>query len=184
MTPARRPATTPSPTLSQYSLSNGGGVADLMAELSGLEVLALTKEIDRGLRGSYVNNIFRIGEAQIFRFRAPGGADIMLMVSPKLGAWLSEKVSEREQTTPFTTDLRRLLGRARFEGASQVDLDRIFVFDMSAGEPMKLVVELMPPGNLIVTDSNGKILAIGKEVRSPRRRLVRGGVYLPPKQAR
>jgi len=155
-----------------------------MAELSGLEVLALTKEIERGLQGSYVNNIFRIGETQIIRFRSPGGGDIMLMASPRLGAWLSEKVEEREETTQFTTDLRRLLGRARFEGASQVDLDRIFVFEMSALEPTKLVLELMPPGNLVVTDSGGRILAIRKEVRSPRRRLVRGGVYQPPKQAR
>jgi len=155
-----------------------------MAELSGLEVLALTKEIERGLRGSYVNNIFRIGESQIIRFRVPGGGDKMLVVSPRLGAWLSEKVGEREETTGFTTELRRLLGRARFEGASQVDLDRIFVFDLSAREPMKLVLELMPPGNIVVSDSSGKILAIAKEVRSPRRRLARGGVYQPPKQAR
>ena len=155
-----------------------------MAELSGLEVLALTKEIERGLQGSYVNNIFRIGETQIIRFRAPAGGDLMLMVSRRLGAWLSEKVGEREETTQFTTDLRRLLGRARFEGASQVDLDRIFVFEMGAREPMKLVLELMPPGNVVVTDSSGKILAIGEEVRSPRRRLVRGGLYLPPKPTR
>ena len=155
-----------------------------MAELSGLEVLALTKEIDVGLQGTYVNNIFRIGEAQIIRFRAPGGTDLMLMVSPKLGAWLSDKVAEREETTPFTTDLRRLLERARFKRASQVDLDRIFVFEMSVEEPIKLVLELMPPGNLVVTDASNKILAIREEVRSPRRRLVRGGLYAPPKPAR
>jgi predicted ribosome quality control (RQC) complex YloA/Tae2 family protein len=108
----------------------------------------------------------------------------MLMASPRLGAWLSEKVAEREETTGFTTELRRLLGRARFESAYQVGLDRIFVFELSAVRPMKLVLELMPPGNLIVTDPDGTILAIGEEVRSPRRRLVRGGAYVPPRQAR
>lgn len=155
-----------------------------VAELSGLEVLVLTKEIESGLRDTYVNNIFRIGEAQIIRFRGQDGNDVWLVTSPKVGVWLSEKVAERGETTEFTTSLRKLLGRARFKAASQVDLDRIFVLEMESTESMRLVVELMPPGNLIVTDAGGRILAIKNEVRSPRRRLVRGGHYEPPRQTR
>ena len=148
-----------------------------MAELTGLEVLVLTKEIDSGLRGTYVNNVYSIGDGQILRFKRPGGGDAWLVASPKFGAWISGKATERAETTPFTTILRQFLERAKFVGASQVDLDRIFVIDLNNGELRRLILELMPPGNLIVTDGDGKILAVKEEVRSPRRRLTKGGRY-------
>lgn len=155
-----------------------------MAELTGLEVLVLTEEIDSALRGSYVNNVYSIGDGQIIRFKKPDDGDAWLVASPKLGVWISEKVSLREETTPFTTTLRRLLERARAVGTSQVDLDRIFVIDLKGIESRRLIVELMPPGNMIVTDMDGKILAIKEEVRSPRRRLSKGVHYEPPAQSR
>jgi predicted ribosome quality control (RQC) complex YloA/Tae2 family protein len=155
-----------------------------MAELSGLEVLALTKEIDEALKGTYINNIYSIQDGQILRFRAPDGRDVRLILSPRYGAWVSERVSEREETTEFTTTLRRLLERARFVAASQVDLDRILVLELGGASTMRLLLEQMPPGNIIITDADGRILAIRDEVRSPRRRLVRGGSYVPPKQTR
>ena len=156
-----------------------------MAELSGLEVLALVKEIGAGLRGTYVNNIFSIGEAQIFRFREPGGGDVWLVVSPSKGMWVSEKVTERSETTEFTSNLRGELGRAKFIDAAQVGLDRIFELRFGVEDSVrKLTLELMPPGNIIVSGEDGRILLVKDEVRSPRRRVVRGVTYSPPAQSR
>ncbi len=156
-----------------------------MAELSGFEVLALVKEIGSSLRGTYVNNVYSLGDAQLIRFRKPGGEDAWLVVSPSLGAWVSEKVSERAETTELTTRLRGQLERARFEGAGQVDLDRVFDLAFGGGGLTKrLIVELMPPGNLIIADGEGKILVLKDEVRSPGRRILKGGVYAPPPQRR
>ena len=156
-----------------------------MAELSGFEVLGLTKEIEFRLRGSYVNNIYSLGGAQVLRLRSQEGEDVWLLLSPTKGAWPSKKVSERGETTTFTSKLRSELERARFSGAGQAGLDRVFELRFEQGGSRKdLVLELMPPGNLIVKDDRGKILLIAREVRSPSRRLVRGGEYSPPGQRR
>lgn len=156
-----------------------------MAELSGFEVLALVKEINSTLRGSYVNNIYTLGEAQLLRLRKQGGEEVWLVASPSLGVWISEKVSERAETADFTSRLRRELERARFSSASQADLDRVFELTFGEGElTKKLIVELMPPGNIILVDREGKILLVKKEVRSASRRLTKGGAYAVPAQKR
>jgi predicted ribosome quality control (RQC) complex YloA/Tae2 family protein len=155
-----------------------------MAELSGFEVLVLVREIDSALRGTYVNNIYSIGESQLIRFRKPAGEDVWLVVSPRRGVWVSGNVSERAETTEFTTRLRAELERAKFSGASQADLDRVFEVVFQKENGRKLIVELMPPGNIIVTDATGKVLLALREVHSAARRIIRGIGYQPPPQRR
>ena len=135
-----------------------------MAELSGFEVLGLLKEIGSTLRGTYVNNIYTMGASQLVRLRRPDGPDAWLVVSPKKGVWVSEKVEERGETSEFTTRLRRELERARFADASQADLDRVFELSFDGGDGRRLIVELMPPGNIIVTDANGRVVLALEEV--------------------
>ena len=155
-----------------------------MAEISGFEVLALLKEISSELQGAYINNIYSSGDSQLFRLRRPDAGDTWLIVSPKKGVWISRLVSERGETSDFTTALRGELERGRFVAATQIDLDRVFVLEFEGREGRRLIVEMMPPGNVIVTDENGKILIARSEVRTPARRLVRGGSYIPPAQSR
>jgi len=155
-----------------------------MAELSGLEVLALLKEIDVALQGTYINNIYSFGASQLLRMRKSETPDVWLVVSPKKGAWISASVSERAETTEFTSRLRGELERARFSGAEQIDLDRVFKLSFEDGGARKLILELMPPGNVIVVDGDGRVVLAQQEVRSPGRRVVRGEAYQPPRQSR
>ena len=155
-----------------------------MAELSGFEVLGLLNEIEANLRGAYINNIYKMGSSQLLRLRRPESEDLWLVVSPKKGVWLSRGVKERGETTEFTTRLRQELERARFLGASQADLDRVFKLEFEGREKRTLIVELMPPGNVIVTDPDGRILLASVEVRTPSRRVARGSLYSPPAQTR
>ena len=155
-----------------------------MAELSGFEVLGLLNEVGAALRGTYINNIYRLGESQLIRFRKPEAEDLWLVVSPKRGVWLSRSVKERTETTEFTTLLRTELERSRFVGTNQVDLDRIFELEFEGKERRRLIVELMPPGNVVVTDSDGKVQSMLHEVRTPARRVTKGSTYGPPVQTR
>jgi predicted ribosome quality control (RQC) complex YloA/Tae2 family protein len=155
-----------------------------VAELSGFEVLGLLKEIGSTLRGTYVNNIFSAGASQLFRFRKADSADIWVVVSPKKGVWISEKLAERDQTTGFTSKLRGELERAKFTGTSQADLDRVFELHFERDGKRTLVVELMPPGNVIVLDQEDRVVLAEEEVRARSRRVVRGEIYQPPPQSR
>jgi len=146
--------------------------------------LALLKEIGSTLQGTYINNIYSFGTSQLFRLRSPESKDFWLVVSPRRGAWISESVAERAETTEFTSKLRSELERARFASAEQVDLDRVFELRFESGQLKTLMLELMPPGNIIVVGEDGKVLLAEKEVRSPSRRVVKGEVYQPPRQTR
>jgi len=155
-----------------------------MAELSGFEVLALLKEIDSALRGTYINNIYSFGESQLLRLRRPESPDVWLVLSPKKGAWISGSVSERAETTGFTSKLRGELERSRFRAANQLDLDRVFELAFEGVEQRKLILELMPPGNIVVAGGEGEVVLAQQEVRSQARRIVRGEPYQPPRQSR
>lgn len=155
-----------------------------MAELSSLEVLALAKEIDSVLKGTYVKNVYSLGSSQVLKFGAPERQDIWIIVSPRAGVWVSHRVAERGETTAFTTKLRQELLRARFESATQFGGDRIFDISLDGEEAKHLLVELMPPGNIVVADGSWKVKALLNEVRSPLRRLARGEVYVSPRARR
>jgi len=77
---------------------------------------------------------------------------------------LSARVSERGETGEFTSRLRGELERARFTRASQADLDRVFLLEFEGDEARTLVVELMPPGNILVLGSDGRIRLALNEV--------------------
>lgn len=161
------------------------------ASVSGLEFRVLSKELTRALEGAYVSNIYSIGESQLFRMRRPakdGGeaSEVSLVMSPRLGAWITDRPA-RVETTEFTTALRSRLLRARLGKVEQVDLDRVLVFPFDAREeegPLRLVLELMPPGNLVLVGPDGRISVCLHEARSGTRRTVRGSPYSPPAQSR
>ena len=156
-----------------------------MLELSGIEIIPLISEIGDSLRRTYVNNVFSIGDNQVVRFRLTDGPDRLLVLSPRSGAWLSTKVAERTETTEFTSRLRSQIERLRFAEVKQVDLDRVYDITLGEGETLRhLILELMPPGNIVVTDQAYKILIALREAKSGRRPVRRGDRYSPPAQTR
>ncbi|MDA4114052.1 MAG: NFACT family protein [Thaumarchaeota archaeon] len=151
--------------------------------LSGLEVRVLVKELG-ALKGGYLSNIHSLGEAQIFRIKKSGGEDTSLVVSPKYGVWITEKPAQTV-TDEFTTSLRQELLRLKLEDVSQFDLDRVVFFRFSKGEEqLQLILELMPPGNIILTDARGRIVLSLRESKGLQRSILRGRIYAPPPQSR
>ena len=162
----------------------------LQGSLSGLEFRVISKEISSALAETYVSNIYSIGESQLLRMRRSSGAEgesteVSLVLSPKLGAWITEKPA-RVETTEFTTALRSHLLRARIQSVTQFDLDRVLIleFEGKGDERFKLVLELMPPGNIVLTGPDGKISLILRDVKTEARRLAKGYPYIPPAQTR
>ncbi len=125
--------------------------------LSGLEVRVLVKELGV-LSGGYVSNIHSLGESQILRIKKSGGEDVSLVVSPRYGAWITQAPAQTV-TDEFTTSLRQELLRLKLDSVSQYDLDRVIFFRFSRDEAeLQLILELMPPGNIILTDAAGWIM--------------------------
>ena len=151
--------------------------------LSGLEVRVLVKELGV-LSGGYVSNIHSLGESQILRIKKSGGEDVSLVVSPRYGAWITQAPAQTV-TDEFTTSLRQELLRLKLDSVSQYDLDRVIFFRFSRDEAeLQLILELMPPGNIILTDAAGRIMVSLRESKGTQRTIVRGRLYAPPPQSR
>jgi predicted ribosome quality control (RQC) complex YloA/Tae2 family protein len=94
----------------------------------------------------------------------------------------------RAETTEFTTSLRAQLLRERLESVSQFDLDRVLIlhFEARAGRsgPLQLILELMPPGNIVLVGGDGKIILSLREVKTEARKIAKGQPYSPPAQTR
>ena len=150
--------------------------------ISGLEMRVLAGELSR-LSGWYVSSIHSLGENQVFRLKSPEG-DADVIVSPTLGSWVTSHPAHGT-TSEFTTALRGELSRLRLETVEQLGLDRVLSFRFSDGEKVvKLIVELMPPGNIVLTDTEGVVIVALREFRSTRRTIGRGRRYAPPPQNR
>ena len=153
-------------------------------DISSLEVAALVREISAQLGGNYLSNIYSAGDAQLLTF-GRRDEEKTLVISPRLGSWLTKRLAQRSKTTMFTTSLRGELLRSKLDSVSQLDMDRVFLFVFSHGTNKKeLVLELMPPGNIILLDDRRKTIVALRDVRSTQRKVSRGVVYSPPIQAR
>jgi predicted ribosome quality control (RQC) complex YloA/Tae2 family protein len=151
--------------------------------LSGLEVRVLVREL-AGLSGGYVSNIHSLGESQVLRIKKSGGEDVSVVVSPKYGTWITHQPAQT-MTDEFTTSLRQVLLRLKLAEVSQYDLDRVVTFRFTGNEAdVQLILELMPPGNIILTDGEGRITLALREARGTQRTIMRGRLYAPPPQSR
>jgi predicted ribosome quality control (RQC) complex YloA/Tae2 family protein len=153
----------------------------------------VVKELS-SLVGSYVSNIHALGEAQLFRLKRGGGEvrdgetesdpEVDLILSPKYGAWITRKPGYTV-TAEFTTALRGELLRRKLDSVSQYDLDRVIIFGFSGREDhVKLILELIPPGNFILTDKDDRIVLAMREAKGGGRSTARGRPYTPPPQTR
>ena len=173
--------------------SVGGSRRTAAPSVSGLEIRVLANELSR-LSGSYVSSLHALGGAQLLRLRrsmqesesegraGEGDADVVL--SSRFGAWLTRRPGYTV-TAPFTTALRGVILRKKLSGVRQLGFDRVMIFEFSSKEgAVKLVLELIPPGNIVVTDESGRVLLAQRESRGGARAVVRGRLYTPPAQTR
>ncbi len=161
--------------------------------VSGLEIHVVVRELS-SLIGSYVSNIHALGEAQLFRMKKAGGQtgegeagreqEADLILSPKYGAWITRNPGYTV-TAEFTTSLRGELLRRKLDGLTQYGLDRVVTFLFSGREDrVQLILELIPPGNIILTDKDDRIILALRGSRGGPRNIARGRLYSPPPQTR
>lgn len=143
--------------------------------------MVLVKEINDRLTGMYVNNIYSLGENQIIRLRSEN-KEKYLVLSPKFGSWITEKLQYREETTSFTSSIRNFLNRRKLTLCEQVDFDRIYKF--SFDDKIFVYLELIRPGNIIITDEFNNIKLCLREYVTTSRSIKVGREYKPPLQKR
>lgn len=147
--------------------------------LDVFDISAIVHELS-GLAGLRVDKIYQEGDEIFLRLKDGGIREILL----KNGAWLCESVHRRESMRhppSFAMTLRKYLGNGRIVRVSQYDCDRIVIFEIQKERPYRLIVELLPKGNILLVDEENTIISPLHHQRWAHRVIKRGEIYqFPP----
>ena len=151
-------------------------------KLSSFDMVFLTREL-QFLVGAKVEKIFQDKDVFMFSFHVPSVGKQLLYISlPDVLCLSSFKPVFPERPPGMCMQLRKLLSNARIQEISQVGFDRILkiVFSTKTRD-LTLLVELLPPGNLLLLDESGKILSIRHPKKFSDRSLLPNKPYAFPK---
>jgi predicted ribosome quality control (RQC) complex YloA/Tae2 family protein len=149
--------------------------------MSNFDIAVLLNEIVQSVIGAWINNIYQIKEAFLFKLNTKSG-EKTLLVKPGCGIYLTKyQIVAPKAPTNFCSSLRKHIRDRRIEAISQHDLDRIVKMVIN-GEHGKysLIVELFGEGNLILCDQENRIV-LARRYKVMRDRSIKPkDVYAPP----
>ncbi len=151
--------------------------------LAGIELRYLVDRISEEVRDYYVSNIYGINRDSIlFKMHHTEKSDIFMMISTS-GIWLTsvriEQIAENRLQRRLRSDLLRL----KLKQIRQIGSERVayLVFEGFEKE-FVLVGEFFGDGNIILCNSQMKILALQHSIDVRHRKLGVGLEYVPPPQ--
>ncbi len=152
-------------------------------ELSGLELRYLVDEIAaRVTSGHYISAVNAVtSESLLLRLHHPTQEDVMLVVSAR-GIWITKLKFKPVEENALERAAIAELERARIEAVEQAGSERIAFVKMRRldGQARIVVCEFFGDGNIVICDSDMKILAILHKMEVRHRTLAVGLRYAPP----
>lgn len=150
--------------------------------MSGLDIAALTAELSKIIKGSRVNKIYQIDpKTLLIRIRSQNEALNLLIEAGKRVHLTSYEIERPREPSSFCMALRKYLENGIIEEVSQHDLERIIeIYIKYGGQKYRLIIELFERGNIILVNSENKILHALFYRRMKDRNILRGEEYKYP----
>lgn len=152
-------------------------------QLAGIELRYLVNDIGQKTEDYYVANIYGISKnSLLFKFRHPENPDVLLMLSTS-GIWVTNVKIDQIEPNKLLRRLRSDLLRSKLKEIKQIGTERVVYLTFSNFEKEFVIVnELFADGNVILCNSDMKILALLYSVNVRHRQLRVGSPYVPPPQ--
>lgn len=149
--------------------------------IAGIELRYLTSSLNERTAGYYVSNIYGVSrQSLLLKLHHPEKPDIMLMFST-MGLWESAVRIGQIEPNRLLARLRRDLARLRVEAVEQPGTERMAYLRLGGfGRGRVLVGEFFGDGNIVLCDTDMKILALLHSLEVRHRRLSVGLGYEPP----
>ncbi len=153
--------------------------------LTSLDVHYLVKEL-QVLAGSRLDKVYQAGKERkgdmTFQLRKKDAGKLLLrLVLPGFACLVAEKPAYPPMPGYFAVFLRKHLGNATLNALRQRDFERIIEIEFQNKNGIfTLIVELLPPGNALLLNSDGKIINLLQPQRHGQRLLRGGAMYEPP----
>ena len=149
--------------------------------IDAFDLTALVYELASFLTEAKIVNVYAINETFIFKLRSRG-AYFFLVFNPKIGVYLTKYEFDMPKRPPdFVVELRRYIRGGIISDIQQLNRDRILMIEIKRREArIFLILEFVREGNLIVADSDLKILLALRYRKMKDRNIVKGVKYSPP----
>jgi predicted ribosome quality control (RQC) complex YloA/Tae2 family protein len=148
----------------------------LKNELTSFDVAAVLHELNKTILDARINNIYQTDDQTLLmKLRKPDKPASHLVVEAGKRLHLTSYVVDKPKVPPaFCMALRKHLRNGRLTSIKQYEFERIvtFTIEKKAGE-MRLVSELFREGNVILVDSENKILQALRYRRMRDRNIIR-----------
>ena len=154
--------------------------------MSAIDISAIVYELNQQLIGGWVNNIYQLN-SNIFIFKIRTTKTLELLIEPGKRIHLTKYLREKPTYPPtFCMTLRKYLKNARIAEIKQHDLDRIVIISFETKQQKYYVVaEFFREGNLILLDSDWKIIVAQKYMKMKDRNIIPKEKYIfPPSRGR
>jgi len=155
-------------------------------ELSFIELKRLMKEIMEQIVDSRIENVYDMNDGSIILKLWKNYEKHELRIAPGRCIYLirgeyKKPLRPSDQTLRF----RKILNNSIIKKVELVEGERIVIFNIerSHGEILNLIVELLPKGTMVITDSSRRILECLKKLVMKDRKIIVGEEYrLPPRR--
>ncbi|MDH3312641.1 MAG: ribosome rescue protein RqcH [Nitrosopumilus sp.] len=149
--------------------------------LSGIELRYLVNQILEQVQDYYISNIYGVTKDSIlFKLHHTEKSDLFMMISTS-GVWLTKVKIDQIEPNKLLKRLRSDLLRLRLKKIEQIGAERIAYFTFEGfGKEFVLVGEFFGDGNILLCNSDMKILALQHSIEVRHRKLSVGLEYVQP----
>jgi predicted ribosome quality control (RQC) complex YloA/Tae2 family protein len=156
----------------------------MKTSMSSFDVLAIAQEL-QSLKDARINKVFQVTRNELKITLTPKGREKMVLtVEAGRRAHLTKypKPSPKRAST-FAMTLRKHIENGNIKGVRQIAFDRILEFEIEKEGIFYLICELFGKGNVVLSDSEHKILAVMHVQRYTERTLkIKSEYALPPQR--
>ena len=154
----------------------------MKSQLSSIDVRILSKELEEGLTSARVDKIYQISKRELkIKLHRAGHGSLDLIVAPNFLCLTRYSRPAPKDASSFAMQLRKHLSGGFMREVRQHGFDRILEFLIeNKGKEYTLVVELFSKGNVILLDSDKKIIGLLEWQKWKHRKLGVGQFYEYP----
>jgi predicted ribosome quality control (RQC) complex YloA/Tae2 family protein len=156
----------------------------MKTSMSSFDVLALEGEL-QSLKDARINKVFQVtpDELKITITSKELGKVVLVIEAGKRVHFTDYPKQSPKKASTFAMTIRKHIENGTIRGVRQIAFDRILEIEVEKADTFYLICELFGKGNIVLTDSEHKILAVMKVQRYTERALAIRSVYaLPPQR--
>ena len=158
-------------------------VSVMKTSMTNFDIAAILPELRQHTIGGHIHNVYQITEDAFLLKLHPG--NLNLVIEPARRIHLTKfEIKTPAKPSQLCMEFRKHIRSAKITNIEQPNFERVVFVDIERqGKPQKIVVELLPRGNIILIDEQGKVIVSSHYIRMKDRSILRGQpLKLPPQR--